>query len=99
MATPPTPAEVAGYMQIDESTPLLAAACATAVAMQASVVDTTDYPDPLHYAALRRAARWMAARSSPLGMIDLGDLGAMHVPQWDAEIQAAERPYLLETFA
>ena len=52
----------------------------------------------LHAAALRRAARLLAAQGFALGAVDSGDL-PMFLPKYDAEIEAYEADYRLGPIA
>lgn len=98
MTAPPTAADLAAYLRIDDDTAGLADAVAVAVADQAARCDVSDYTAPLREAALRRAARVFTARAQPLG-IELGDMGAYPLPRWDAEIETHEAAYRLAGFA
>jgi hypothetical protein len=96
--TLPTVADLAEYLGIEVADePGLESAVAYAVAAQATLCDVTTYTEALHYAALRRGARWLAARGAPLG-VAAGEYGAAPLYRWDAEIEAAEAPYRVGTW-
>lgn len=93
MTTLPTADDLAAYMGVDEATPGLQTAVTVALAQQAARCDVSDYTEPLREAALRRAAGNMAARSAPLGLVDLGELGPTRIPGWDGKTEELEAPY------
>ena len=101
MAETPSVDDVLAYMRtpdVDEDErEQIANALAAALEDQAAQCTTDPYSDALHWAALRRCARSLAARSSPLGVIsELGEFGgAATLRQLDAEIEQYERPYRL----
>lgn len=105
MDLPPTAADVARYMGMtvpvagSPEEQALADALHSGLRAQAKRCDTTDYGLDLAYAALRRAARTVAARSAPLGVVDLGELATTRIPAWDAEIESLEAPYRLGPIA
>jgi hypothetical protein len=101
-ADPPTVADIAAYLGVgaDLLDADLAAEClASALRDQAAGCVVSPYTVSLRYAAIRRTARRLAARQAPLGLSDLGDLGAASLPRWDAEISTAEADYLRGGFA
>ena len=57
------------------------------------------YEAPLYEAALRRAARILAARGAPLGMMDLGEFGSTPLVRWDTQIEELEAEYRRGGFA
>jgi glycosyltransferase A (GT-A) superfamily protein (DUF2064 family) len=57
------------------------------------------YTPALHGAALRRAARFLAAKGMSLGAFDSGDFGTMYLPRWDAQIEELEMHYRRGGFA
>lgn len=93
----PASTDVAAYLQLtDPSLDVLAeitVSLETAVEAQAARCDVTDYTRSLWQACRRRAARDLAARGAVLGMVDMGDLGAVRISGWDAQIEALEGPY------
>ena len=70
-----------------------------ALAEQAADCDVTVYSEPLHHAALRRAARILAGKGMSLGVFDQGDFGTSYLPRFDALIDAAEMDHRLGGFA
>lgn len=93
----PASADVAAYLSItnpDEATLAeISVSVAVAVAEQAARCDVSDYSVDLWQAARRRAARDLAARGAVLGLVDIGELGAVRMSGWDARIEALEAPY------
>lgn len=71
----------------------------TAIELQAVACSVMVYTGALHAAALRRAARFLAARGLALGRLDQGEFGPSFIPQWDAETDAYEGPYRLTPVA
>jgi hypothetical protein len=58
---------------------------------------TTDTPDPLAQALVRRVQREVAARNLPLGMVGIdSEYGAQRLPGTDALIDDLERPYRVQ---
>jgi hypothetical protein len=75
-------------------------ALAAAIAAQADRCVVDPYTDPLRMACLRRTAAILAATNAPLGVTDLGDLGAsINIPRWDAITESLEAAYLRPRFA
>lgn len=78
---------------------LVAECLDVALEQQADACVVDPYTSSLRYAALRRTARIIAARPHALGTIDAGDFGVSRLSRWDAEVTAAESPYLRGGFA
>ena len=93
----PTAADVAAYLSLTDPDETLVAELAisleVAIEQQASRCDVSDFTRALWQAARRRAARDLAARNAVLGLVDVGDLGAVRMSGWDAQIEALEGPY------
>lgn len=83
--------------QVDDAA--AADALQAALEAQSARCRTDPYTAGLRIAALRRAARILAARHAPLGTVDNGELGAVYLPATDPETEALERPHLLGPFA
>jgi len=93
MAQRPTVEELLAYLDLtgDAYPPEQAQdALDAALEVQATVCRTDPYTVSLANAALRRAARSLAARGAPLGALDTGQFGQSPLPRWDAEIEAFE---------
>ena len=73
-------------------------ALATALGNQTAWCDTTTYDEGLRAAALRRAARFLAARGIALGSTDT-EYGQYSLRRWDAEIEGYEAPHRHGGFA
>lgn len=73
-------------------------ALATALATQAAWCVVDPYTESLHAAALRRAARFLAARGIALGATDT-EYGQYSLRRWDAEIETYEAPRRTGGFA
>ena len=103
LAVPPTVDDLVDWLggaaavTIDPVVGQLAIDRATSEQAQTCVVD--PYTVSLRGAALRRAARVLAARRAPLGALDLGDLGGGFLPRWDQEIETAEASRRMGAFA
>lgn len=93
MAVPPTVDDLAGYLQMAAPTEDLADALEAALEAQAARCVTEPYTRGLYRAAMRRAARELAARGAPLGALDLGPMGSSPIARWDAVIEDLEAPY------
>lgn len=92
MVAPPTRADLAEWLGVpDTGTPgdVWDLALQVAREQQTARCRVQPYTAGLHAAALRRAARVLAARGFALGAVDSGDL-PMFLPRWDAEIEAYE---------
>lgn len=101
MLTAPTRADLAEWLGVpDQGTPgdLWDLALQVAQEQQTARCVVRPYTPALHAAALRRAARFLAARGFPLGAADSGDL-PMFLPRWDAEIESYEADARLGPFA
>jgi hypothetical protein len=103
-ATPPTSADVLEWLGAQPGAPapspeLVDDALEVALLQQAQVNIVDPYTAALHYAALRRTARILAARPHTLGTVDAGDYGTLRIARWDAEIQSAEADTLRGGFA
>lgn len=98
----PTRSDVVAYLgvgYVDPGAPL-DQALAAAIEAQASRCVVEPYTASLHTAALRRTAAILAATNAPLGVTDLGDLGASaSIPRWDAITETLESAYLRPRFA
>lgn len=98
MAQVPTSADVIAYMGVSPAqtpTDQVDEALEAQLEAQQRTCDVTAYGADLRRAAIRRAARSLAARSVPLGILsDLGEFGgAAQLRAWDAEIEQLEAPY------
>lgn len=96
-ATPPTSADLVAWLGNRADTipaDLLEEALEVALERQAAECVVDPYSASLRYAALRRAARHLAARPHALGTVDSGDFGASRIARWDAEVTTHEAPYL-----
>lgn len=71
----------------------------TSIELQGQVCVWTDYTSTLHAAALRRAARFLAARGLALSRLDQGEFGSVYLPRWDAEIETYEAEHRIGGFA
>lgn len=71
----------------------------TAVELQEQACMWADYTSTLHAAALRRAARFLAARGLALSRLDQGEFGSVYLPRWDAEIETYEAEFRRGGFA
>lgn len=72
----------------------------TATDNQFERCDLSVFTDALREARLRRAARILAGRGAPQGVIDLGPMGgAVPIARWDALIEENEMPYRKGGFA
>lgn len=93
----PTAADVAAYLQLVDPTPEVLAevtvSLEVAVEAQQARCDVGDYTRSLWQACRRRAARDLAARGAVLGVVDMGEMGAVRVSSWDATIEVLEGPY------
>lgn len=90
---PPTTADLAAYIKTDRvSEADLAGALASALESQAKRCYVDPYNNDLYEAALRRAARILAARGAPLGALDLGPMGSSPLVRYDAVIEELEGP-------
>lgn len=76
-----------------------AVAAANALVGRRCVPLIEPWPPEVHTAALIQAARIVKRRGSPEGVAGLGDLGAVRISSWDADIEANLSPYLKVTFA
>ena len=101
---PPTRADLLAYLKLSDpgggpdDEYGLAVTIAVAGQQHRCVVD--PYDPQLHAAALRRAARWLAARGHALGVVDMGDYaGIARISRWDSEADAYEAPFLRGGFA
>ena len=100
--TPPTRADLFAWVGgVDVGTPgdVYDLALETAALGQGADCIWELYTADLHAAALRRAARVLAARGLALGRMEGGDFGPAFVPQWDAEIERYEKDYRRGPFA
>jgi len=70
-----------------------------AVNQQEQVCLVRPYSAELHAAALRRAARFLAAKGLALGTVDTGDLGTVTLPRWDGQIESLESNWRRGGFA
>lgn len=99
----PTAEDVAAYLQLaapDAATLAeIGVSLQVAIEQQAARCDVADYTMSLWQACRRRAARDLAARGAVLGLVDVGDLGAVRMSSWDAHIEALEGPYRLGAIA
>ena len=88
----PTRADLAQWLGVpDPGTPGDAwdIALSAAREQQTARCVMAPYSWSLHAAALRRAARILAAKGFTLGAVDAGDM-PMYLPRWDVEIETYE---------
>lgn len=99
----PTGADVAAYLQLSNPDPAtldeIEISLEVAIEQQQARCDVADYSRALWQACRRRAARDLAARGAVLGLVDIGELGAVRMASWDAQIEALEGPYRLGAIA
>ena len=111
MATdqPPTRADLLDWLGLTEpgtSPDDYDLALAVAMEQQAArcTWDTGESPERpytagLHHAALRRAAKMLAAKGMSLGVFDSGDYGTQFQPRWDQQIEDSEMDHRTGGFA
>jgi len=93
IVVPPTTVDLAKYIKTDRvSEDDLGAALSSALGAQAKRCYVDYYSPELFEAALRRAARILAARGAPLGALDLGPMGSSPLVRFDAVIEELEGP-------
>lgn len=101
-AAPPTRADLfawRGVADTGEPGDVYDLALSVALRLQSQRCRTGPYTPELHAAALRRAARFLAAKGLTLGASDAGDFGTMMIPRWDAEIEQYEMAHRFGGFA
>ena len=99
---PPTRADLfAWWGTADDGEPgdVFDLALSVALRTQAQRCQVGPYTPELHAAALRRAARFLAAKGLTLGASDAGDFGTVMIPRWDAEIESYEAAHRVGGFA
>jgi hypothetical protein len=79
-ATPPTVQDLAELTGLPTGTPTLGEALTVAGGWLAGHYRCDPYTDAHYLAQLHMAARWVAAKGAPLGVLDAGDLGATYIP-------------------
>ena len=93
----PTLAEVKEWLRVDDTIDdvALAEGLATAIDYQTRYYRIGDtYPNDLRLAAMLRAARYLARRMSPEGLVGFGDFGPAQIANVDRDVRELEAPYM-----
>jgi hypothetical protein len=92
----PTLPELKAWLRLDDTIDddALAEGLSSAIDYQTRYYRIVDaYPDDLRLAAMLRAARYLARRMSPEGLVGFGDFGPAQIATVDRDVRELEAPY------